>query len=72
MLSPVQEKIDSFLRATCIPKVLDIIYDPYEESVRIHRDRMRGYMDINIDCHDMSSPNEVLERIMNHPALQLR
>ena len=69
MLNPVQEKIDCFLRSYDFRSIIDIQYFPDEATVLIVRDKRRGRANVLLDVGDLASPQEVLERVINHPAV---
>ena len=70
MINAVQRKIDTFLSAYYMPSIVDIQYFEHDGEVIIFRNRNRGKLNIILDVSDLATPQEILERILNHPAIE--
>lgn len=70
MINAVQRKIDTFLSAYYLPSILDIQYFEADGEVIIFRNRKKGKLNIILDVSDLATPQEILERILNHPAIE--
>ena len=67
MISALQTLIDNYIRTTTLRSVNDIIYIPEESTVVVLR--KPGHKNVSIDLSEAASPNEGLERIINHLAV---